>query len=105
MSDPYGLGAFTTSTATAAWRWRPPGSSWWLDSSFSWQQLQGGALANTSGWRTTVGLSRAIGTHAVLVTQYAYQDYSGGLLASTSHFSQSAVRVSIAWTPHPAQLQ
>jgi hypothetical protein len=104
--DSYGLGASTTSSATAAWRWGHPGiGSWWLDSSFTWQQLQGGALANTSGWHATIGLSRAIGTHAVLITQYAYEDYSGGLLALTSHFSQSAVRVSIAWTPRPVVLQ
>jgi hypothetical protein len=103
--DSYGLGASTTSSVNASWHWRHPGASWWLDSSFSWQQLQGGILTNTSGWRTTVGLNRAIGTHIVLLTQYVYLDYSGGLLAAVSHTSQSAVRVSVAWTPHPAALQ
>lgn len=100
--DSYGLGASTTSTATAGWHWRHPGSSWWLDGSFSWQQLQGGALANTSGWHTTAGLSRAIGTHVVLLTQYVHLDYSGGLLSSLYHTTQDSVRVSIAWVPHPA---
>lgn len=103
--DNYGLGASTTSSASASWRRGRPGSSWWLDSSFTWQQLQGNALANTSGWRATVGLNRAIGPHVVLLTQYVHLNYSGGLLVAAYHTSQDAIRVSIAWTPHPAPLQ
>jgi len=107
VSDSYGLGASTSSTSTASWHWRQPGASWWLDSSFSWQQLQqnGFGLADTSGWRTTIGLNRAIGAHIVFLTQYVHLSYSGGLLATVFHDSQDAVRVSIAWTPHPAELQ
>ena len=104
VSDSYGLGAATTSTATASWHWRHPGNSWWFDSSFNWQQLLGGALATTSGWHTTVGLTRTIGTHIALMTQYVHMNYSGGLQATTYHFSQDAMRVSIAWTPRPAAL-
>jgi hypothetical protein len=106
VSDSYGLGASTSSTATAAWHWRQAGSSWGLDSSFSWQQLQGNnALANTSGWSTTAGFTRAIGAHITLTTQYVHLTYSGGLLAAAYHYSQDAVRVSIGWTPHPAALR
>lgn len=109
--DSYGLGASTTSTSTATWRFRRPSSSWWLESSFSWQQLQGNALENISGWNTSVGLNRAVGTHVVLLTQYVHSNYSGGLNYSGSlhatvyHTSQDAVRVSIGWTPHAATLQ
>jgi hypothetical protein len=103
--DAYGLGVTTTSSATASWRWGPKGSSWWLDSSFGWQLLKGGALANTSGWRTTVGLNRALGRHFVLLTQYAHFTYSGGLLATANSLSQDGVRVSTVWTPHPAARQ
>jgi hypothetical protein len=106
VSDSYGLGATTNSTANAAWHWRHPGSSWGLDSSFSWQEMQGSnALANTSGWSTTAGLTRAIGYHIVLQTQYVHLTYSGGLLAAAYHYSQDAVRVSVAWTPRPAVLR
>jgi len=106
VSDSYGLGASTSSTATAAWHWRHPGSSWGLDSSFSWQQLQGNnALANTSGWSTTAGLTRAFGAHITLTTQYVHLSYSGGLLAAAYHYSQDAVRVSIGWTPRAAALR
>jgi hypothetical protein len=109
--DNYGLGASTTSTSTAAWHWRPPGSSWWLDTAFSWQQMtatgsgQDASLQNTSGWRATAGLNRAAGTHAVLLTQYIYMNYSGGFQTSTYHFAESTVRVALAWTPHPATLR
>jgi hypothetical protein len=102
VSDSYGLGAATSSTATASWHYRHPGSSWWLDSSFGWQQLSGGVLMNTAGWNTAVGLSRAISANVVLIAQYVHLDYSGGLLAAIYHTSQDAVRVSMELTPHPA---
>jgi hypothetical protein len=106
VSDSYGLGAATSSTANAAWHWRRAGNSWGLDSSFSWQQLQGSnALANTSGWSTTAGLTRAIGPHVVLLTQYVHLTYTGGLLAAAYHYSQDAIRVSISWTPRLAILR
>jgi hypothetical protein len=106
VSDSYGLGATTNSSAAASWRWGRPGGAWWLDSSFSWQRLEGGtAIANTSGWRTTVGLNRAIGTHLVWLTQYAHLNSSGGLQAAAYQLSQDGVRVSMVWIPHPAALQ
>jgi hypothetical protein len=101
VGDQYGLGASTSSSVTASWHWRRLASFWWLDSAFNWQQLQGGALTNTSGWRATASLSRAIGTHVVLLTQYVYSYYSGGLLLTASHVTQNAIRVSVGWTPHP----
>jgi hypothetical protein len=101
VSDSYGLGASSTSTATVTWRWHPPGSYWSLQSGLSWQQLQGGALANTTGWRATAGVNRAFGLHVSALWQYTYLNYSGGLQTSASSFSDSAVRVSLFWTPHP----
>ena len=47
VSDAYGLGTATSSSASASWHYRHPGSSWWLDSSFGWQQLSGGVFVNT----------------------------------------------------------
>jgi hypothetical protein len=101
VSDTYGLGASTSSAANAAWQWRHRGSSWWLASSFGWQQLQGNVLADLSGWNSTVGLNRAIGAHFVLLTQYSHLTYSRGLQAA-AHTSQDSVRASIEWTHHPA---
>src|SRR5262249_41216269 len=105
VSDSYGLGAAATSSAGFTWRWRRPGRVWWLDSNLTWQQLQGNALTNTSGWQTTAGLGRMLGAHVVLLAQYAYLKYSGGLPTSAYHLSESAARVSMVWTPHPSALQ
>lgn len=103
--DQYGLGATTTSNVSGNWRWRHPGATWWLDGSVSWQQLQGGVLANTIGWRATAGLSRALGPNVIVLTQYAYVNYSGGFLGAAYHTSQQAVRLRVEWTPHPVVLQ
>jgi hypothetical protein len=101
VSDAYGLGATTSATASAAWRWRHPGNSWWIESGFSWQLINDGALGGISGWRTSTGLNRAIGSYIVLLTQYAYMNYSQSLRTSESRFSQHAVRVAMIWTPQP----
>jgi hypothetical protein len=105
VSDAYGLGATTTSSANATWRWRRPGNSWWLDSAFGWQWLQGNAVTNTSGWHTTVGLNRAMGTHVVFSTQYAHLTYSGALQPTAYHRSQDAMRVSVIWDPYSPALR
>lgn len=103
-SDSYGLGASTSSAASASWRWRRPGSLWSLESSFSWQQLQGN-FTNTSGWRATAGLNRAFGLHLILLWQYTYLNYSGVLQTSAYSLSESAVRTSIVWTPQANPLR
>jgi hypothetical protein len=99
--DAYGSGASTNSTVTVAWRWRPPGSLWSLQSSLTWQQLQGNALVDTSGWRATAGLNRELRPHLSMLWQYTYLKYSGGLQTSVYSFSENAVRVSMIWTPQP----
>src|SRR5207253_4832064 len=99
VSDAYGLGASTSSTANASWRWRRSRSSWWLQSSSNWQQLQGGASADLTGWRVTAGFGRMVGRHVAWLTQYAYLNYSGGVQAAASHLSQNALRVSMIWNP------
>jgi hypothetical protein len=112
-SDAYGVGASTSSSANATWHWRPQGNSWWLESGFGWEQLAGNGLANTSGYRVTVGLNRPLGSHAVLLTQYVYMNYSGysyrshsgGLQLAPQHFSQSAVRGAVTWTHRPTGLR
>jgi hypothetical protein len=99
------LVAARCSSATAAWRWRLPGNSWWLEADFGWQQLVGNGVANTSGYRMTAGLNRALGTHAVLLTQYVYINYSGGLRSVPYYFSQNAMRVTVTWTHQPVALR
>jgi len=100
VSDSYGLGAATSTSAALSWYWRRPGRAWWLESSAGWQQLQGNGLARLSGLRTTAGLGRNLGTQLVLLTQYAYLSYSSQLQTPAYRQGQSAVRVALVWSPH-----
>jgi len=102
VSDSYGVGASTTSTSSATWRWNRPGGGWWLEGSFSWQQLQGVASQNLSSWRATASWGRRLGPRAALLTQYVYLNYSGRVENSPYSQSQSAMRVSVVWTRQPA---
>jgi hypothetical protein len=104
-SDAYGLGASSTSTAIFSWQWHQPGRLWALQSSLSWQRLQGGAAENTAGWRVTVGLNRALSPHLGILWQYTYLNYSGGLQTAVNSLSESAVRVSMVWTPRAVMLR
>jgi hypothetical protein len=101
VSDSYGLGAATTTTAGASWNWRRPGHDWWLESGTGWQQLEGTGLGRISGLRTTLGLGRKLRPQLAILAQYAYLDYSGRVQAIAYSQGQSAVRVSLSWTPHP----
>jgi hypothetical protein len=105
-SDAYGLGAATTTGTNATWRWRRPGRNWWMESNLGWQRLGGNAVSQLSGWQTSAGLGRIIGAHFSLFSQYAYLSYTGSGLPSTSAngISQSAVRVSLVWSPHAGTL-
>jgi hypothetical protein len=76
-----------------------------MQSSLSWQQLQGNAVTNTSGWRATAGVNRAFGSHLAMLWQYTYLKYSGGLQSSVYSLSESAVRISFVWTPQPNALR
>ena len=107
VSDTYGLGANTTTSANGAWRWRRPGNSWWLEANGGWQKLAGDALSETNneGWHVLAGFGRAFGLHLAVVTQYTYLSYSGSLQTSTSSLSQSAVRVNLTWSPQQTALQ
>jgi hypothetical protein len=100
VSDSYGIGAMTTNSAGLTWRWKRPGSLWSLEASFSGQKLQGGTYQGTSGWRTVVGGGRALGSHSVLLAQYAHLSYSA-TAGSVSDLAQSAVRISLLWNPQP----
>lgn len=101
VSDSYGLGASSSSTASFTWGWHRLGSLWALENSLSWQQLTGNAVANTYGWRATAGVNRAVGPHLTMLLQYTYLKYSGGLQTAVYTFSESAVRISTIWTPAP----
>ncbi len=106
VTDAYGVGATSNSSATATWRWRRPANSWWLESSGGWQRLAGSSqsLLNTSAWNLSATLGRAVGSHLVLLTQYTYLAYAQVPQNGGYNISQSAIRLSLMWSPHPAAL-
>ena len=102
VSDSYGVGATTTSTSSATWRWSRPGVGWWLEGSFSWQVARRCRPGRCRpGYIQLAGhgeLGKQLGAHVALITQYVYLNYSGRLETSLYSQSQSAMRVSIVWT-------
>jgi hypothetical protein len=101
VSDSYGLGASTNSSATASWLWKRPGRDWWLTADTGWQRLEGSFAGDVAGWHSSAGIGRSLG-HAVLLIDYAYLRYSGTQQRTVYNVSQSAVRVSMSWRPNPA---
>jgi hypothetical protein len=111
VSDSYGLGASTSNNANAAYRWHRHGTPWSLQGSFGWQRMEGNGIQNTSGWQASAGWDRMLRTGLILSVQYAYLNYSGGFASSGAtqsslyKTSQSALRVSIVWTPQSGIFQ
>jgi hypothetical protein len=105
VSDSYGLGASTSSSANISWRWDRPGSSWWLENSFGWQQLKSNALSDISisGWHATAAIGRRLGVHFSLRTEYSYLTSSGALQVVAYNLAQSAARVSVVWNAQASQ--
>jgi hypothetical protein len=106
VADTYGAGASSTSTVNVAWLWKRPGSFWSVQTNLSWQRLAGSTSSyNTSGWKAAAGLNRVLGPHFSMLWQYTYLEYSGGLTGSAYSLSESAVRISMVWTPQPNTLR
>ena len=44
------------------------------------EQMRSSVFSNIRGWRATFGITKQIGTHAVVETGYSFARYSGGAL-------------------------
>jgi hypothetical protein len=104
-ADSYGLGSSTTSTASASWGFRPRGAAWWIQTRFSFQQLRSDVTSSSTAFQAIESLNRAFGNHLILLVQYAYLNYSRSSQTPSSSFSESAVRVSVVWTPQTNTLR
>jgi hypothetical protein len=100
IGDAYGLGAGTTSSATAGWAYKLPGSRWSLSASYGYQRTDGSAQYNTESWRASGGIARALTNHVFFSVQYAYFTFPAvqgsltGLLGA-----ESAVSMGLTWSP------
>jgi hypothetical protein len=102
--DAYGYGAVSTDSVNASWNWKRPGRSWWVECGLSQQRMQGNGsgYGNMSNWRVSGGWGRRMSAQTALLAQYVYMRYAGVLQNSPYAFDQSAVRVSVIWSPHPS---
>jgi len=99
LSQGYGAGASDTIMTSGAWHWWRPGHSWGLNSMYTAQRFSGGAFGNLSGWRASAGMTRRLGGHMVLETAYTYASFSSSSPLNPYKSAQSAVRLSVMWTP------
>jgi hypothetical protein len=98
VADSYGIAALRTTSVSGSWRWALPRSRAWVDLGVSWLDLQSETFPATT-WRGTAEIGRAIGAGFAIVGSYAYMAYSNLTLRDGGRIGQSAIRVSIVWTP------
>jgi hypothetical protein len=96
IGDVYGLGASSSLTASGAWNWARPGSSWLAHSTFSWQQFQQGP--DFSNWLIAAGAGRLLNAHFHLQGDFAFAHFTQGSIYGNQP-DQRSVRVSLVWSP------
>lgn len=99
LSDPYGIGAVATSSATAAWSWRPHGSAWSELASASWQEMAGTTALLSNSWNGRVSLNRALTHQTGISIAYALLSNRGLMAKALPNRSMDAVVVSFYWIP------
>lgn len=100
ISDTYGLGASANISASGAWNWKRPGSSWMLSGNFAEQRLTGMQLVPIDSWTVTGGVSRLIGRRAMVTTEYAYLSAIHLANIALTQGGQQSVRLTVSWSPH-----
>jgi hypothetical protein len=100
VSDGYGFGATSSLSATGAWSWTQPGSSWSVTANFGQQWLTGSHVQNFNSWRAMVGLSRKLSRQTAISAQYGYLSASGLTAGPNALLGQHMVRMSVTWLPN-----
>jgi hypothetical protein len=98
-ADNYGLAVGSTTTLTAAWNWRRPGSRWNVFTSFGQQQVRDTGFASFSGWQASGGIAQSLNSQMRMTAQYVYLSNSGEYLGYVSNLAVHSVRVSLSWAP------
>jgi hypothetical protein len=98
-ADTYGLAVGSTTTLSAAWNWRRPGSRWSVFTSFGQQQVRNTGYVSLSGWQASGGITESLNSHMRMTAQYVYLSNSGDYLGVASNLAIHSVRVSFGWAP------
>lgn len=98
-SDPFGIGALSTTFARGGWSWRPHGRFWAVVASTGWERLGSGASRLGDGWTSRISLDRAISSRTGMTVAYAFLSNRGALAAGLAERSLQGLVVSFHWVP------
>jgi hypothetical protein len=101
IGDAYGLGAGSTSNATAGWSMKAPGSRWSLSATYGYQRTDGSTLYNTESWRAMGGIARALSNHLFMSFQYSYFTFPSSQNADAARLlgAESGLSMGLTWSP------
>jgi hypothetical protein len=97
--DGYGLGSASTSSATAAWNWRRPASTWSVFMNLGYQKLQNATFHTPESWQAGGGLGKALSSHISMSLQYGYLTFPAAINVPGNDLTESGVVLSINWSP------
>lgn len=98
-SDPYGIGALSTTFANAAWSWRPRISGWSALSDAEWQQMNGNTARLSSSWGGRIRLTRQLTRQTDITIAFAYLSNSGLIAQNFSNRALRSLILSFRWVP------
>lgn len=96
--DPFGIAAADTITAGGSWSWRPA-PLWTVFSGLAYQSWRRSVYSNLSGWRSSTGISKYLGSGMTLSAQYSYMAGTSLYLGTIGDRTIHGVRVSLSWSP------
>ncbi len=99
LADQYGFGALSTWIASAAWSWRPHGSSWSALANAGWQRMEGTNAVLSESWIGRLSLNRALSDRTGVTLAYAYLSNRGTFAKDLPVTSVDSVIFSFYWLP------
>jgi hypothetical protein len=100
VGDIYGVGSSATENASGAWAWKIPGGSISVSAGFGYSRLINSAFVNNTSLTGNASVGKALNSYLVASVSYNYMRFPASLvIAGRSNVSQSAVMVSLSWSP------
>lgn len=97
-SDAYGLGSQSTSSADAAWNWRP-GGGWLASVSAGYLQMNGGVFGRATSWIGHANLSKMLTRQVGVKFDFSYVSNKGAFAAALPNPNLYGVVMSVFWMP------
>jgi hypothetical protein len=106
--DSGGFAVGRNTNISGAWSWQRRGSSWRLQNSVGWLQMDGNGFAAIKGWQETAGVARQLGSAFSISATYVHLDtrgtYLGGPIPTLggpipTRLKINSVRINFTWSP------